>query len=222
MNATDSDYVASEIPTYYNASDSAGVALRMPLIQQMMKVCGDLSKSGWDEILKKVADLDIRQPTAPALAMELSRPLSRIDRQFPGFADFAVEGKRGIEPGKPSWSLLFHAVASPGLGKGYAGRMPTREQIETVENYVYGVKPPSIAELRVRAGGAPLAMAVFASEYRPASQTVHQKHADMCYSRTGIARIGTRGPLYHSSARGYNSFSTERQYGWYPAVSRCT
>jgi hypothetical protein len=68
------------------------------------------------------------------------------------------------------------------------------------------VRPPSIPELRTRAGGAPLAIVVFACEYRPAFQTVHQRHADMCFSRTGVARAGNLGPEYLPLARGYTSF----------------
>ena len=51
----------------------------------------------------------------------LSQPLSQIDRTVPGFEDFALEGQRGIEPGRPARSLLFHALASPNVfGDGSA------------------------------------------------------------------------------------------------------
>ncbi|MDF0681978.1 MAG: hypothetical protein P0116_13550 [Candidatus Nitrosocosmicus sp.] len=65
-------------------------------------------------------------------------------------------------------------------------------QIEVIENYVFGVKPPSILELRRKAEHGLLAIVVFAHEYRPAAETVHQKHADHCFSRTGVARVGTK------------------------------
>jgi hypothetical protein len=86
-------------------------------------------------------------------------------------------------------------------------RFPTYDEIEIVENYVYSVRLPSIADLRLRAGGAPLAIVVYAAEYRQAVQTVHQKHADMCYSRTGLARIGNSPPSYVPEARGCVSLS---------------
>jgi hypothetical protein len=151
--------------------------------------------------------------TAENLAAELARPLEGIDRSLPGFEDLAWEAVRGIEPGQPAHSLLFHALASPQVltspSKGDPLPLedfPTPAEIEAVENYVYGAQPPSIEELRVLADGAHLAIAVFASEYRPAIGTVHRRHADMCYSRTGVARVGTEAPDYLPKARGYLPF----------------
>ncbi|EID77409.1 hypothetical protein W59_23695 [Rhodococcus opacus RKJ300 = JCM 13270] len=83
---------------------------------------------------------------------------------------------------------------------------PTPAEIEAVENYVYGVRPPSVEDLREQAGGAPLAIVVYAREYRPADGTAHRRHADMCFSRTGVARIGTSPVLYGAEARGYLPF----------------
>ena len=48
------------------------------------------------------------------LATELSKPLT-VDRSLLGFGDFASDGKRAIEPGSPSRSLLYHAIASPNV-----------------------------------------------------------------------------------------------------------
>lgn len=84
--------------------------------------------------------------------------------------------------------------------------LPTPAQIEVVENYVFGIRPQSIQELRVRADDVPLAIVVFASEYRCAIDTVHQKHADMCFSRVGISRVGTAPCKYLPEARGYLPF----------------
>jgi hypothetical protein len=177
----------------------------MSLITEMKTICEELTAAGWDKYLKSVAGLNIDQPDEESLLAELSRPLS-IQRSAPGFSDFAAEGVRAIEPGKPALSLLFHALAYPGLGDGYVDAMPFKDQLEITENFIYGVKPRSMAELRLLAGGTPLALVVFAAEYRPASQTVHQKHADMCYSRTGVARLGTERANYVASARGFSSF----------------
>ena len=100
----------------------------------------------------------------------LSQPLSQIDRTIPGFEDFALEGTRGIEPGSPARSLLFHALASPNVFRDGAGNdlsaFPTPAEIEAVENYVYGVKPPSLDDLQAQADDRPLAVVVFALEYR--------------------------------------------------------
>jgi hypothetical protein len=55
--------------------------------------------------------------------------------------DFALEGRRGIEPGRPARSLLYHAFASPAVvtdGAGHAlAAFPTAAEIGTVENYVF-------------------------------------------------------------------------------------
>src|SRR5258708_4552322 len=159
----------------------------------------------------KLHGLDI---SAKELDKELLRPLSDIDRSVAGFDDFAFEGARGIEPGQPALSLLFHAFASPHVvGATKSSKRlpqlkdyPTPAEIEAIENFVYGACPPSIEELRVRARGAHLAIVVFAFEYRPANDTIHRRHADMCYARTGIARVGTALTEYLPSARGYLPF----------------
>jgi len=179
----------------------------MPLIDAVMETCLRLGDVGWRSYLLQVADLDIGQPTPAALASELGRVLQRIDRSAPGFRDFALEGSRAIEAGQPAHSLLFHALAAPQLGVGQVQGFPTHADIEAVENYIYGVSPPSIADLRLRAAGAPLGIVAYVAEYRLAPQTVHRKHADMCYARTGVARIGNAGPLYDAAARGYTGLS---------------
>jgi hypothetical protein len=181
----------------------------MPLIDAVMQTCRRLEALGWREYLLRISDLDIEQANAESLARELARVLQRFDRSAPGFRDFAVEGNRAIEPGQPAHSLLFHAMAAPQLGVGQVQGFPSHEDIEAVENYVYGVSPPSIADLRLRAAGAPLAIVVYAAEYRLAPQTVHRNHADMCYARTGVARVGNAAPLYNPAARGYTSISAE-------------
>jgi hypothetical protein len=63
-----------------------------------------------------------------------------------------------------------------------------------------------LPDLQVRAQGAVLGIVVFASEYRPAPETVHRKHADMCFSRTGVSRVGTAEPLYEPDRRGFLPF----------------
>lgn len=175
------------------------------LIDGVAAACRRLADAGWAELFA-CHGLDIGSRD---LAVELARPLD-VDRSQPGFADFALEGIRAIEPGYPCRSLLFHAFASPDV-RGWQATdgwvdledYPTLCEIEFVENYVYGAVPPSVEELRARAHGASLAIVLFASEYRPAVDTVHRRHADMCYSRTGIARIGTRPADFDKSLRGF-------------------
>ena len=139
------------------------------LIDQVTTVCERLAPEGWRDLLLAVShdELDI---TTADLSTMLSQPLSQIDRTIPGFEDFALEGTRGIEPGSPARSLLFHALASPNVFGDAAGNdlsaFPTPAEIEAVENYVYGVKPPSLDDLQAQADDHPLAVVVFALEYR--------------------------------------------------------
>lgn len=56
------------------------------------------------------------------------------------------------------------------------------------------------------AGEAQLAIAVFAYEYRPYAETVHRRQADLCFSRTGVARVGTADALYNPQQRGFLPF----------------
>lgn len=178
----------------------------IPLRKEVETMCYRLGRHGWRELLLNVTsgELDIM---APNLSRELAKSLQRIKRELPGFEDFAAEGQRGIEPGSPAHSLLFHAVASPAVTQGAPGRalsdFATTAEIGVIENYVYGVDPPSLAELRARAKGAPLAVVVFSSEYRTVSHTVHRKHADMCFSRSAFARIGTVEARYDGKRRGF-------------------
>ena len=196
------------------------------LLEKVKKVCDQLVHWGWHDILLQFG-LDIDdQLDSMQLKKELLKNLPNIDREINGFQDFAVEGHRGIEPGIPAQSLLYHALASPNVIKGARGeqlgkwQFPELSQIESVENYVFGVRPPSIQDLTARAKDiatrvekstgqaqdAFMAIAVFATEYRPAPQTVHQNHADMCFSRTGVARVGTTGPEYDPAGRGFIPF----------------
>ena len=143
---------------------------------------------------------------------ELEKELPNIDRNQQGFEDFAHEGKRAIEPGNPSKSLLYHALASPNVAIAETNPplitdFPTLAEIEAVENYVFGANPPSLLELRAKAGrNRLLAIVIYAYEYRPAPETVHRKHADLCFSRTGLARVGTADPHYDPKLRGFLPF----------------
>src|SRR5918998_3219413 len=86
------------------------------LIAQAEAVCHRLASSGWADLLARHG-LNIR---APDLRTELLRELA-VDRSAPGFEDFALEGRRAIEPGDPARSLLFHTLASPNVVQGDGG-----------------------------------------------------------------------------------------------------
>ena len=177
-----------------------------PLVDAVAAACARLAPSGWGDLLA-AHGLDL---AAADLRAELLRPLPEIDRTLPGFEDFAAEGVRAIEPGRPADSLLCHALASPNVLLGADGaplaEFPTLAELAAVENLVFGIEPPSLAEVAARFPGTLLAVAVFATEYRPGPETVHRRHADVCLSRTGVARVGTAAPLYDASARGFEPF----------------
>jgi hypothetical protein len=196
--------VSASGSTAPNAASRLTLAPSSSLIDGVSRVCRRLAPEGWRDLLLAVShdELDI---TTADLSTMLSRPLAQIDRMVPGFEDFALEGTRGIEPGSPARSLLFHALASPNVFGDAAGKdlsaFPTPAEIEAVENYVYGVKPPSLDDLQAQADDHPLAVVVFALEYRTARETVHGKHADFCFARTGLARIGTTEAIYDARRR---------------------
>src|SRR5215208_4672699 len=189
---------------------TSDLTLRLPLapsislIDQVTAVCQRLAPEGWRDLLLAVSHDELDIATADLSTM-LSQPLTQIDRTVPGFEDFALEGTRGIEPGNPARSLLFHALASPNVFRDPAGSdlsaFPTPAEIEAVENYVYGVQPPSLDDLQAQADDHPLAVVVFALEYRTARETVHGKHADFCFARTGLARMGTTEAFYDARRR---------------------
>lgn len=177
----------------------------MSLINAVERACTRLAPTGWRDLLLHHG-LDI---TSTTLRDELAKPLL-IDRTQPGFEDFSADGVRGVEPGHPAASLLFHAFASPNVNLGINGSaltaFPTPAETEHILNYVYGANPPSMEVLRLAAGDAELAIAVFAYEYRPRPETVHGRQADLCFSRTGIARVGTAPALYDPQRRGFLPF----------------
>jgi hypothetical protein len=186
-----------------------------PLIDGVADACRRLAPLGWRQLLLDVTagQLDI---AAPDLPQQLSRTLPRIDRTIAGFGDFADAGTRGIEPGRPDYSLLYHALAAPTVVADSAGAalrgFATLAEIGAVENYVYGVEPPTLDDLRRRADGHALGIVVFALQYCNAPQSVHGRHAELCFARTGISRLGTIEPLYDAKARNFTAADPARPF----------
>lgn len=174
----------------------------MALVEDVRKVLNRLVPGGWRQLFLDLTkgELDI---TSKGLERKLTQHLPFINRGMQGFQDFAVEGHKAIEPGWPSLSLLYHALASPSVvrdGKGKTlSKFPTLAELDTLENYIFSLRAFSKAELK--AHSPKLEVVVFSCEYRPAQDTVHQKHADLCFSRIGIARSGTAEPLWDDSRR---------------------
>ena len=176
----------------------------MPLIDDVRAAIHRLAPRGWTELLA----LHGLRLDATDLLAELRRPLvttgggSSIDRTVPGFEDFSPNGTAAIEPGDPARSLLFHALASPNVyplppGSRTDGDFPTLVELDIVENYIYAVANRRLSDL------GDVVVAVFAHQYRPGSTSVHGKHADMAYSRTGIARVGTMAMHYDALRRSF-------------------
>jgi hypothetical protein len=188
----------------------------MALIDDVKAVCDDLAPHGWKELLE-THGLDITV-AANKLPAELDKPL-RVDRFMPGFEDFVDAGasggiSRGVEPGRPTFSLLYHALASPNVLHGPDGlklrRFPTLKQIETVEDFVFAAAKESLAKLRALAtqNNVTLGVAVFSYEYRGAADTCHRRYADLVFSRTGVSRVGTAPPQYDGETRGFLPFDS--------------
>src|SRR5215469_12249734 len=164
------------------------------LTNELQAILKRLSAAGWREIFLQ-HDLDL---AAADLATELARD-PKVQRSAPGFEDFSLSGHRAIEPGDPALSLLYHGLASPLVRLGVAakpGDYPTLAELDVLENYIYSLNRSNLMI-------GDLAVAVFAYEYRPANDCPHTAHADLVFSRTGIARNGTVDARYDPVLRCY-------------------
>ncbi|MBU6172534.1 MAG: hypothetical protein KGQ60_01950, partial [Planctomycetes bacterium] len=185
------------------------------LISLLFESCRRLAMLGWRDLLLDATggQFDL---LAKDLESELVKPLTKIDRTFPGFGDFASQGVKAIEPGYPDQSLLYHALAAPSVvalrnGAKLAG-FPTLKEIETVENYVYASRKATLEEIRKGIAAEDLSIVVFALQYRNAPMSASGHHAQLCFSRTGIARLGTIEPLYDAQLRSFASVDEARPY----------
>ena len=187
----------------------------MALIDEVKAVCDRLGPRGWRKLFLDVTEgkLDILQPSAAKLQSALSDHLVSIDRNQPGFEDFNRLGVQGIAPGTPSQSLLYHAFASPRVHPTgtsaiaeSADDYPTLAELDVIENYIYSL----VAD---RDDLDDAFVAVLAYQYREANRTPHLRHADIAYSRTGIARVGTAAPRYDPSRRSFWVISANATQG---------
>lgn len=185
------------------------------LISGVSEACRRLAMLGWRDLLldATAGQFDL---LAEDLESELVKPLTKIDRTCPGFGDFALHGGKAIEPGCPDRSLLYHALAAPSVvalrsGTKLAG-FPTMVEIETVENYVYASRKATFDELRAEARSEDLGIVVFALHYRNAPMSATGRHAQLCFSRTGIAHLGTIEPFYDAELRSFASVDQARPF----------
>jgi hypothetical protein len=184
----------------------------MTLLKRIAALWNRLEPAGWGAVLA-AHGLKIPRKADPAgLARLLAAPL-KVDRTRPGFGEFAADGARGVEPGRPSRSLLYYALACPQVRTDPDGEpiaaFATPAELEAVENYVFAARGWSLDAVRdaaARLAGSPrpaLAVVVYATEFRPAASTPHRRHADLCFARTGVARTGVAAPYYDPAERGF-------------------
>jgi hypothetical protein len=169
------------------ANDVAGVFARLAL--------------HWDALFRRVGLADFTD------LRTLQDPLA-INREIAGFEDFAPQATRAIEPGDPALSLIYHALASPCVHPTAVGPKQPRKrahqqayatlaELDLIENYIYSLKPFDLRDL------GNLTVAPFAYEYRPAASTTHRTHADLVFSRTGVARVGNEAMVWSGAARSF-------------------
>jgi hypothetical protein len=154
-----------------------------------------LQENRWNEFFKDCFGLDL-DANSIELKANLQKDLSGIET-VTGFDDFA--GCRAIEPGFPSMSLLYHALASPRVKPELNGTVFTQEQypdlqkLDMLENYITSLK-----NIQIQADdfGENYVFALFSYEYRPAFKT-----PDCCpYAER---------PIYRSSCSERNSIPTK-------------
>jgi len=186
----------------------------MALIDDVKDIIDELAPHGWKELFERHG-LDI---SATDFRGEIKRDLSdTIDRSFPGFEDFAMEGTSGIDAGKPALSLLYHALASPNVLWSDLNKteeiavFPSFEQLNIVENFIYAESRLSLRRIESIHGRSNIAIVIFANQYRTAIDTPHKKHADLVYCRTGVARVGNAASEYNPKTRSFNPLSPKSE-----------
>lgn len=176
-------------------------------MEKLQEILQRLGTNGWGPIF----DLLNINPDSSTLRDDLLTPITQSPIQLaliPGFGDIAPTARRPIEPGNPARSILFHALASPGVTATPDGTpltiFPTPADLDEAENVVFGILPPSFESITADLGdSANLAAVVFTREYRQASKTVHGRHADIVFSRSGIIRVGNLAPSWDGRVRAY-------------------
>ena len=177
----------------------------MSLIDEVKVICDRLAPLGWRNLLLSVTNnaLDISQPTSAQLRTALTRSLSTIDRTHPGFEDLTRQAHVPLrEDGLHIVCFIMHLHLQPCIPQIAEHHrliltiiLPWLE-LDVIENFIYSL-------VAGRTGLTNTFIAVFAYQYREASRTPHLRHADMAYSRTGVARVGTAAAHYDASRRSF-------------------
>jgi hypothetical protein len=182
----------------------------MALIDSVARICRRLAPLGWAKLLSRQG-LNLDAPTlrnSRALQTELERTLP-IDRSTPGFEDFWPDGVRAVQAGRPSRSLLYHALSSPLVHPAPDGMVkpsfyPSLEELDTIENYIYSRSKVSLADLLPQKNSdTKLVVAVFAYQYRIGTRSANGKFSSTVLSRTGVSRVGTGRHFYDPVRRSF-------------------
>lgn len=202
-----------------------------PLFKTVKIILKNLAENGWHKYLKDLCGLDISLEDDKKLAIELTKKLDlsklKID---PNYVDLPLDTERAIERGDPAKSLLYHVLMSPTVAPETIKSYPTLADIEIIENYIFvatlneyinkrgPISPPTYEEIQQKGKelnnnqDCSLAVVVFAQEYRQGDASVHHKHADLCFSRTGVARVGNAPAFYDAKIRGFSPINSEKPY----------
>ncbi|MCP3720810.1 hypothetical protein [Paraburkholderia sp. CNPSo 3281] len=160
------------------------------LIEEIHALVAGLS-APWKSMLRQHG-LDLSSVDSPQRTAEVLSEKLNIDWQDPRVQDLCRSTERAIEPGDPARSLLYHLLALSECPSPDGG--VSLEDIELLENYLYSLAP-------LPSDWTTLDVAVLAYQYRPARRTGHQQHADMVFSRLGIARNGDTEAHYDANIR---------------------
>lgn len=194
--------VNEECDIYENAKRISAPQFLQDRFIELLK---ELKQKDWSSFFNNEFNINI-DPNNPNLNEDLDRILPNIRTQK-GFDDFA--GIRMIEPGRPSMSLLYHALASPRVKPEISNKPFDEtqylgwEELVVLEDYIY-----SLLELNIDAArlNKEYVLAVFSYEYRPAYKTPEDSpYADFVYSRTGISRIGQHPYNYNKAERSFTN-----------------
>lgn len=168
-----------------------------------------LKVNGWDDYLRSVLNKDHIDYETGNLLYEKLTNIKEITKKS-GFEDFG--GVRIIEPGNPSLSLLYHALASPRV-KNSSVKYPDLFHLDILENYIYELKTWEDYLSGKKQNN--LQLMVLAYEYRPSSKTPplgvndfedrFVKFAQLTFSRTGISRIGNEDVNYDPESRSFTN-----------------
>jgi hypothetical protein len=162
-----------------------------------------LNRSGWLNHLSTITGIDLSSVKDFSQDIFYKRFTADILNRIKSYSEYKdFGGRQFIEPGYPALSLVFHMVANPRVKPMVEQQVnyPTKEHIDTLEDYVYAIK-----ETKHPLPDESYVLAILAYEYRTREKTPHRKYADFVYSRTGISRVGDCDWYYNNIERCFSN-----------------